>query len=67
MNSLNQWREEQRERERDRQKYGEKPDYLTEEEWDLLPDKIKEDVAAGRADNRELRRYIERAKEQKDE
>ncbi|WP_238532833.1 hypothetical protein [Halalkalicoccus jeotgali] len=64
MNSLNEWREEERERAEERAKYGEKPDHLTDEEWGLLPEQIKEDVAKGRADDRELELFLERAKEQ---
>jgi hypothetical protein len=67
MNSTNEWREERREEAEEEAKYGERPDHISEEEWDLLEGPVKKRAANGTVDESELRRHIERQKRKQEE
>ncbi|WP_198667865.1 hypothetical protein [Saliphagus sp. LR7] len=61
------WEKEKREEAEERAKYGERPDDLTEEEWDMLDGAVKKRVSEGRVDDTALRNHIERLKQKQEE
>lgn len=67
MNATEQLREERRKKAEDEARFGEKPDWLTQEEWDMLNDDVKKRVGDGKLDKKAVKRHVERQKQKQDD
>lgn len=67
MNATNAWRGEMQEKAERDARYGEKPEDLTDEEWELVPDSIRKQVSEGQIDRRELEMFLENARKNREQ